>query len=229
MQASTGKPGQTGQVGNLQRVSGVLLDVGVEAGKGQLLLYGDRVWCVAQAGQQQHCALLGYQRVVHRAGRQPVDQLLLVVVQHQRPAVLQQPLAGCGLFAQAAFEPGVTRYIKDQAMAASGTAAGMVGTTRHHDQTLTLDPCAATVKFEVQLPAQAEHQLRMLMAVGDQVVCVVTQGENRAAAHCRVLQAVAAVYRVRQGAGGVIRSTCFRHVGFIARWHARQNCPGASP
>ncbi|MNN24474.1 hypothetical protein D3C81_1379090 [compost metagenome] len=143
--------------------------------------------------------------------------------------MLKQALAGLGLLAHAAFEPGITGHIKDQAVTSGGAAACMVGAARHHDKALAFDPRTTTVKFEVQLPAQAEHQLWMLMAVGDQVVCVVTQGENRAAAHCRVLQAVAAVYRVRQGAGGVIRSTCFRHVGFIARWHARQNCPGASP
>jgi hypothetical protein len=76
----------------------------------------------------------------------------------------------------------LARHIQHQAVAAGGAAAGVMGaggtTIKAWRSTRRPGP-----DLEVQPPAQAEHQLRVLVAVGDQAVAVVAQREDRAGGH----------------------------------------------
>ncbi|MNE27257.1 hypothetical protein D3C80_1206600 [compost metagenome] len=132
--------------------------------------------------------MLGNQRIVDRAGRQPVDQLLLAMVQVQWPGPLQQALAGVQVPAQTLAQPIVGGDVQHQAVAAGSTAAGVVAAGRDHHQCLAVKPRAAAFDLEFQAPAQAEHQLRVFVAMGDQVVTIMAQGKYRAAAHRKVLR-----------------------------------------
>ena len=68
--------------------------------------------------------------------------------------------------------------IDHQTEATLGAAAGMARIAGHDGQKLLLDATALAVNLKIQLPAQAEHQLRVLMAVDDLVVAVMTQGKD---------------------------------------------------
>ncbi|EJT84082.1 hypothetical protein PPS11_26419 [Pseudomonas putida S11] len=59
----------------------------------------------------------------------------------------------------------------------------MMGARWYHDQPLSIDPGAMPLHLEVQATTQAEHQLRVFVAVGDQAVAVMAQREDRAGGH----------------------------------------------
>ena len=101
MQARAGQPGDARQVGDLQRVSGVLLDVRIQRGVGQAPAADEFGGCaLIEAGQQQHRALLRDQRITDRAVRQPTDQLALPGIQRQARRLVEQAAAGIGMLAQ---------------------------------------------------------------------------------------------------------------------------------
>ena len=98
--AGAGQAGNLRQIRDLQRVGGVLLDIGIEGGVGQAAgLDLLRVEAI-ETGQQQDRPLAGNQRIAHRAGRQPVDQLVLLRVEGQGPGGVEQAAAGIGVRAQ---------------------------------------------------------------------------------------------------------------------------------
>jgi len=100
VQAGAGQAGNLRQIRDLQRVGGVLLDIGIEGGVGQAAgLDLLRVEAI-ETGQQQDRPLAGNQRIAHRAGRQPVDQLVLLRVEGQVPGGVEQASAGIGVRAQ---------------------------------------------------------------------------------------------------------------------------------
>ncbi|MNC69997.1 hypothetical protein D3C75_1207570 [compost metagenome] len=82
----------------------------------------------------------------------------------------------------------IAGHVEDQAAAAVGAAAGMMKAARNHHEALLDHLAAMPVDFEIQRTRQPEHQLRMLMAVDDQVVGVLAQGEDRShlGSRCRV-------------------------------------------
>ncbi|MCY1551870.1 hypothetical protein D9M68_882300 [compost metagenome] len=77
------------------------------------------------------------------------------------PQVLLQPLLG--------------GYVEHQALAAVSTAAGVLRVRWHHREGLANDLATHAGNFDIQLSAQAEHQLRMGVAVAEQFMAVVTQ------------------------------------------------------
>ncbi len=77
--------------------------------------------------------------------------------------------------AEPLLQPVVIGNIQNQAAATRDAAAGMARFARDHRQLLLLDAASAAVHLEIQLPAQAEHQLGVLVAVDDLVVVVMAQ------------------------------------------------------
>jgi len=77
--------------------------------------------------------------------------------------------------AQALAQPAFGRHIQHQAMAAGHTGAGVMHGCRDDCQAAFADPAAASGDLELQLATQAEHQLRVVVAVGNEVVLVVAQ------------------------------------------------------
>ena len=63
-------------------------------------------------------------------------------------------------------------------MAAPGAAAGVVGACGHHHQLLLAQQAGPALDFEIQLARQADHHLRMFMAMGNQVVAVMAQRQD---------------------------------------------------
>ncbi|MNG24901.1 hypothetical protein D3C84_1096780 [compost metagenome] len=93
-------------------------------------------------------------------------------VQGQAPSVVEHTAAGLGVIAKGLRNPLVARHIQHQATTAVGAAAGMMKTGRHDYETLLHHLTATTVDLEIQRTRQPEHQLRVVMAVDDQVVGV---------------------------------------------------------
>ncbi len=60
-------------------------------------------------------------------------------------------------------------------MTAGDTGTGMVSGGRNYRETLPADAAAAPGNLEFQQSFQAEHQLRMFVAMGYEVVMVVAQ------------------------------------------------------
>ena len=87
--------------------------------------------------------------------------------------MVEQATTGIGVIPQGLAKPLVTGHVQHQAMAAFGAATGMMCAAGHHHQALLHHLAAQAVHLEIQAPGQAEHQLRVFMAVGDQVVAVV--------------------------------------------------------
>lgn len=184
MQPGTGQPGDARQVSYLQRVSRMLLDMRIEGAVGQALA-GVHAGCRrgVEAGQQQCRALTGNQWVVHGAGRQPVHQLLLALIQAHGGGAVEQAAAGIGMLAQVLAQPRLPWHIKHQAITAGIAGARVMSTRRDHDQPLAIDAGAMSLDLELQAAAQAEHQLRVFVAMGDQAVAVMAQREDRAGGH----------------------------------------------
>ena len=91
------------------------------------------------------------------------------------PGVVEQASAGVGMTAQRLAEPVLARYIEHQALAALFAAANMMGAGRDHHQVLLAQQAGPAVDFKVEQAGQTDHQLRMLMAVRDHVLAVMTQ------------------------------------------------------
>ena len=100
MQAGAGQTGNLRQIRDLQRVGSVLLDIGIEGSVGQAAGLGLLRVEAIEAGQQQDRPLAGNQRIGHRAGRQPVDQLVLLRIEGQMAGGIEQAAAGIGVRAQ---------------------------------------------------------------------------------------------------------------------------------
>ncbi|MNY43386.1 hypothetical protein D3C86_1783400 [compost metagenome] len=100
MQASAGETGHPGQVGDLQRVSGVLVNVRIQRGVRQAPNADAVRPGVVQAGQQQHRTLLRNQRIIHLTVGQPADQLALPGIQRQAASVVEQATTGLGMLTQ---------------------------------------------------------------------------------------------------------------------------------
>ncbi|MNN23934.1 hypothetical protein D3C81_1373470 [compost metagenome] len=100
MQARAGQPRHSRQIGDLQWISGVLLDVRIQRGIGQAANGVFRRLRVIQTGQQQHRALLGNQWIADRTVCQPADQLTLPRIQRQARRLIEQTMAGVGMLAQ---------------------------------------------------------------------------------------------------------------------------------
>lgn len=66
MQARAGQPRHSRQIGDLQWISGVLLDVRIQRGIGQAASSQFARLRVIETGQQQHRALLGNQWIADR-------------------------------------------------------------------------------------------------------------------------------------------------------------------
>ncbi|MNJ59847.1 hypothetical protein D3C77_555500 [compost metagenome] len=120
---------------------------------------------------------------MHGAGRQPVDQLLLALIQAQGGGTVEQAAAGIGMLAQLLVQPVLPGHIEHQAIAAGVAGAGVMSARRYHDQPLSIEPGTMPLHLELQAAAQAEHQLRVFVAVGDQAVAVMAQREDRAGGH----------------------------------------------
>ena len=58
-------------------------------------------------------------------------------------------------------------HIQHQAAAAIAADAGVMGREGQHHHAAFAHLAATAIDFQVQVPGQAEHQLRMVMAVGD--------------------------------------------------------------
>ncbi|MOA09980.1 hypothetical protein D3C78_1298480 [compost metagenome] len=144
--------------------------------RGQRQARDRRRRAAAQAGQQQGGALLGDHLIVDRAGGQPVDQLALRRIEQHPAGAFEQAPAGIGMGAQALLQPAVCGHVEHQAVAAGGTGAGMVGAGRHHGEAVAEHLAALAGDFEIQAAGQAEHQLGVLVAVGDLFVAVLAQG-----------------------------------------------------
>ncbi|MCY1544273.1 hypothetical protein D9M68_801450 [compost metagenome] len=155
------------------------VDMRVQGGQGQALRARQFAALARQAGQQQRCALLGDYRVIDRAGRQPTDQLALRRVEAPGAGAFEQAAAGIGMQAQVLLQPVLRGHVEHQAPAAAAAAAGMLRRRRHHGEGLADHLTAQPGYFEVQLATQAEDQLRMIMAVAEQFMAVVTQRERR--------------------------------------------------
>ena len=179
MQTSTGEAGHACQIGDLQRVGGVLVNVRIQCSVGQAPSTDAIRSCVVQTGQQQHRTLLRNQRILDRAVGQPGDQLALPGIQRQPSSVVEQASAGFGMIAQGLRDPLITGHVQYQATAAIGATARMVRAGWHHGETLLNHLAATPVDLEIQRARQPEHQLCVLMAVDDQVVAVLTKGEDR--------------------------------------------------
>jgi hypothetical protein len=157
----------------LQRIGRVLVDMDIQRGIGQAAAAARLLAGAVEAGQQQYRALLGDQRIVHRTAREPTYQLALPRIQGQADIAVEQAPAGIGVIAQALPDPVIIRHIQHQATAAPRTAAGVMGAGGYHDETLLHHLAATPFDFEVQRAGQAEHQLRMVVAVDNQIVAVV--------------------------------------------------------
>ncbi len=118
------------------------------------------------------------------AAGQPVHQLRLVVVEQALAGGFQQAAAGVAVQAQGGEQVIFVLQIYHQAAAAVGAGAGVVLVTRHHGESLPGHQAAASAHFEIQAAGQPKHQLRMAVAMGEMVVAVVAQGEDRVHANC---------------------------------------------
>ena len=58
-------------------------------------------------------------------------------------------------------------YVQHQAAAAIATAAGVMGREGQYHHAAFAHLAATAIDLQIQMPGQAEHQLRMRMAVGD--------------------------------------------------------------
>ncbi|MNR35148.1 hypothetical protein D3C85_1529740 [compost metagenome] len=100
MQPGTGQSGDTRQVGDLQRVGCMLINMRIERRIGQAPTAHHLRFGMVEAGQQQHRTLLRDQRITDLAGRQPVHQLALPGIQRQAPGVVEQAPAGLRVITQ---------------------------------------------------------------------------------------------------------------------------------
>lgn len=83
------------------------------------------------------------------------------------------------MVAKLALQPVVGRQIQHQALAAAWAAAGMARFGRHYGQVMAQHLAALAIDFELQLARQAEHQLRVVVAMAEHFVAVMTQGQDR--------------------------------------------------
>ncbi|KWV87329.1 hypothetical protein PFLmoz3_03177 [Pseudomonas fluorescens] len=111
--------------------------------------------------------MLDDQWVVHRALCQPLHQLVLPGIQHEARGLVEQAAAGIGMFAQGLHHPVLGRHIQHQAAAAIAADAGVVGGEGQHHHAAFAYLAATAIDLQVQVPGKAEHQLRMVMAVGN--------------------------------------------------------------
>ncbi|MCY1448091.1 hypothetical protein D9M71_647390 [compost metagenome] len=123
--------------------------------------------------------MLRNHRVIDRAVGQPLDQLALSRIQRQAAGVVEQASTGIGMITQGLAKPLIAGHVQDQASTAIGAAAGMVKTGGNHHEALLDHLTATPVDLEIQRTRQPEHQLRVLMAVDDQVMGVLAQGKDR--------------------------------------------------
>lgn len=75
-------------------------------------------------------------------------------------------------------QPAAIGYVHDQAEAAIGATACVARITGYYSKALLLNAATVSINLEIQLSTQAEYQLRMLMAVNDLVLVVMTQGQD---------------------------------------------------
>ena len=150
----------------------MLIDEGVDSGDRQCVLVMVDMLPTGQTGEQEYGALFGNQWIIDRAVRQPGDQALLACVQAHGIRSIDQTQAGFGVVAQALTNPALRREIEHQAVTAGDTGTGMVSGGRNYRETLLADAAAAPGNLELQQPFQAEYQLRMFVAMGDEVVIV---------------------------------------------------------
>ena len=100
---------------------------------------------------------------------------MLPGVQDQVTGRVEQATAGIGVLAQGLPEPVLPRNIEHQAVAALRAAAGVVGTCGNNDQVLLAQQAGAPVHFEIEFAGQTDHHLRVLMAVSNYLLAVMTQ------------------------------------------------------